>query len=140
MVVYPLDDFTHLGWHKNHIIIDTIAPVASFSPIEGSMGVSININPQVTFNEPIFKASDTTAFINGTDINAAFLFYPTYSPGSLIDFAAPIVGKTVTIMPLAPLAFDTDYSLVFTRNVQRFGSNLMQQIPLPSILFHQPIC
>jgi len=110
--VYAQDELSYLG---SHTASDIFAPTVAFTPVNGTTQVSSTINPTLTFDEDIYNAADGSAIVNG-DLGAKLSFYETATPGNLVNFAATINGKVVTVDPTADLTFGMQYTLKLLAN------------------------
>ncbi len=86
-------------------------PVATFDPVSGSTGVLVNVNPVITFNEPIQKTNGTP--LTNTDLPSLLTFKMTNASGTNVPYTATINdAKTViNVVPAANLAFTHLYYL-----------------------------
>ncbi len=87
------------------------APVATFNPADGAANHNINDDIIISFDEPIYQASDGSTFDDATIDNAITTF--EVSGGSAVSFDATINAEytEITVTPDAPLTDATTYDL-----------------------------
>jgi acetyl esterase/lipase len=90
---------------------ETSPPVATFNPSSGSTGVLINVNPVISFNEPVQKPDGTP--ITNADLPSLVSFKINNAGGADVPFTATInTAKTIiTIVPTSNLSFSQMYFL-----------------------------
>jgi acetyl esterase/lipase len=93
------------------VAVDNAAPVASFIPVNGAIDILRNINPTITFNEPVIK-SDGTPLTNA-DLASLVVFKTTNASGTDVPFTATInIDKTIiTVTPSSELNYSQMYYL-----------------------------
>ena len=116
--VYPQDDFDYIG---SHTATDIFSPTVAFVPTDGATQVSSTISPTLTFDEDIFNAADGSAIANG-DLAAKLSFHETATPSNLVNFAATISGRVITVDPTTDLTFGMQYTLTLLANKVEDGS------------------
>ncbi|MFZ4521289.1 MAG: alpha/beta hydrolase fold domain-containing protein [Bacteroidales bacterium] len=90
---------------------ETSGPAATFLPADGSTGVLVNVNPTITFNEPVQMINGAT--VTNADLPTLVSFKTTNASGSNVPFNATINdAKTIiTVVPSASLAYTQLYYL-----------------------------
>ncbi|MFZ4548294.1 MAG: alpha/beta hydrolase fold domain-containing protein [Bacteroidales bacterium] len=90
---------------------ETSPPVANFVPSDGSAGVLVNVNPTITFNEPVQNVDGTP--ITNSNVASLITFKTTNVSGTDVPFAASIdaTGKIITVTPSALMSFSQQYYL-----------------------------
>jgi hypothetical protein len=92
---------------------DTLPPVALFNPSNGATGVFVNVNPTITFNEPIRQLGGDV--IANEDLGSLVEFKLTNAGGAVVPASFTITGnQTVTIIPDANLTPNTVYYLAMS--------------------------
>ena len=81
--------------------IDTMAPVATISPINGASNVTTTINPTISFNEAIRLVDDSS--ITNTNVDALVELRLSNAFGAIVPFDATISGNVITIIPTSIL-------------------------------------
>jgi hypothetical protein len=81
---------------------DIVAPVAVFTPANGTINVLTNIIPKISFNEPVRKTDGTP--LTNSDLASIISFKTTNSSGTPVPFTANIDDscKNITITPVSP--------------------------------------
>jgi len=100
---------------------DTIAPVATFSLINGAVNVATTVNPTISFNENI-RLVDNSA-IDNTNVDALVELRMNDASGTLVAFDATISGNIFTVVPTASLASGQLYYLALVPNTIEDESN-----------------
>jgi hypothetical protein len=90
---------------------DVTPPVATFTPANSTAEVLVNVNPVITFNEPVYKTDGTD--ITGTDLLTLVTFKKTDASGVDVPFTAAIdaAKKVITITPSSALSNSQAYYL-----------------------------
>ncbi|HAZ03973.1 MAG TPA: hypothetical protein DCY97_17645 [Marinilabiliales bacterium] len=114
-IVSTLDDFTNLGSHAL-AVVDETAPVVTFNPENGTIGVLVSTSVTLAFDENVYKAADGSAFAANEDVASMLEFYETATPANTVAFAATISGKVITIVPSANLGNNIQYTVVLKAN------------------------
>ena len=84
------------------IVVDTTPPtISSRNPASGATGVSVSVNPTVTFSEPMLLASITSTTVKLTKT----------SDGTVIPGALSLSSNVVTLDPTSSLSNSTQYTL-----------------------------
>ncbi|MDR1984756.1 MAG: Ig-like domain-containing protein, partial [Prevotellaceae bacterium] len=85
-------------------VIDTVAPVLTFDPLDNATNVSVSTAITITSNEPLKKADDTE--LTDGDLSSLIVLKETNASGTDVPFAAAIdiTKKIITITPSADLA------------------------------------
>ena len=85
--------------------METSPPAATFLPANGASGVLINVQPTITFNEPVFKTNGTA--VTNSDLASLISFKKSSSSGVDVPFTATIdaTSKIITIVPAAQLDY-----------------------------------
>ena len=101
-------------------VSDTIAPtVTSFSPVDGVLGVTVERDIVLTFNEAIQRGSGTIAIHSGSATGAIVASYDVATSHNLT-----ITGNTLAINPVADLTSATHYFVtVSDGSVQDLAGN-----------------
>ena len=94
----------HSGKHS--VSGESAFTVSSTSPAKGATGVSIEINPSVTFSETIDPATIT----NSTITLSAW--------GNEVICRVNVSGSTATVMPIYPLSEGTMYIVKITKDLR----------------------
>ena len=100
---------------------DTVAPIATITPANGTTNVSALVNPTIAFNEAI-RLIDNSAITN-TNVDALVELRLNNASGTLVPFDATISGTTITIVPNATLAISQVYYVALLPNVVEDASN-----------------
>ncbi len=95
-----IDDITWTGY------IDTDPPVPTFSPVDAAIDVPINVNPTITFDEPIFISPGVA--VDNTNVESLIAFTDGVAP---VAFSATIAGNVITVVPTAELLNEQAYTL-----------------------------
>lgn len=95
-----IDDITWTGY------IDTDPPVPTFSPVDAAIDVPINVNPTITFDEPIFISPGVA--VDNTNVKSLIAFTDGVAP---VAFSATIAGNVITVVPTAELLNEQAYTL-----------------------------
>lgn len=83
------------------IAADTVAPVATFSPANGSTNATIGQNITITLSEPIFTTGNVP--IDNFNVSSIVVFKLTNSSGADVACAISISGNVITIDPTASM-------------------------------------
>ncbi len=84
------------------VAADTIAPTATFNPVDGAAGVAVGRNIVVTFNETISLAD-----------SEGVVLHTGSATGTQVAASVAVSGSTLTIDPTASLASGTHYYVTF---------------------------
>ncbi|MDD2197853.1 MAG: Ig-like domain-containing protein, partial [Bacteroidales bacterium] len=106
----------NIFWTGYETGADTQAPLATFTPANAATDVPLNINPTITFNEPIYT-SPAGVLVDNTNVESLITF-----PAA---FSATIADNTITVVPAADLEYETDYTLTVAA-VQDEAANAME--------------
>lgn len=92
-------------------VAETAPPVATFIPSDGENDVLVNVNPTITFNEPIQNTNGTP--ITNANVSSLIAFKTDNISGVDIPFTAVIdvTNTIITITPLSNLSNLQDYFL-----------------------------
>ncbi|MBF6642186.1 choice-of-anchor I family protein [Flavobacterium sp. J49] len=93
---------------------DTIAPVATFVPVNAATNVVTTINPTISFNENIRLIDNST--IDNTNVDGVVELRLNDASGALVAFDATISGSVITVVPNALLANSQLYYLALLPN------------------------
>jgi sulfur carrier protein ThiS len=88
-------------------VADTEAPVPTFFPENSATGVAVDVNPTVTFDEPIYT-SPAGDPVDNTNVENLLTFTDGTDP---VAFSATIAGNVITVIPDAALANEQSYTL-----------------------------
>lgn len=103
---------------------DLIPPTALFSPANGSVNVPVNVQPTITFNEPVRLIYNTP--LNNSNVDAIVELRLNNASGALVPFDATISGNIITITPSATLQNNqTYYVAVLENTVEDFSDNAL---------------
>ncbi len=82
---------------------DVTAPVATFSLVNNTVDVLVNINPTITFDEAIFKTDGSA--VTDADLSSLVVLKKTNASGTDVPFTATInsAKKVITVTPSASL-------------------------------------
>ncbi len=108
---------------------DVIPPSATIIPPNGSVSVSVNAIPTITFNEPVRINYNNTA-INDTNVDYQVIFRLNNVSGASVPFDATYSGNTITITPSTPLASNQQYYLSLTDSLEDLSDNPLNPIPV----------
>jgi len=88
---------------------ETIPPLASFIPANGETDVLVNVNPTITFNEPVRKTDGTP--LTNSDLSTLVSFKTTNASGTDVPFNASIdvTSSIITVTPVNLLNFNQLY-------------------------------
>ena len=100
---------------------DTVAPIASFIPSNGSTNVGTSINLTIGFNEDVRLVDDTT--LSNTNVDALIELRLNNASGTLVPFDATVSGNTITIDPTSVLANNQPYYIALLPNAIEDVSN-----------------
>jgi hypothetical protein len=100
---------------------DTIAPIATFVPVNGAVNVTTTVNPTISFNESI-RLVDNSA-INNTNVDGLVELRLNNASGTLVPFDATISGNVITVIPSALLTAGQLYYLALLPNTIEDESN-----------------
>jgi len=100
---------------------DTVAPIATITPANGTTNVSALVNPTIAFNEAIRLIDDSA--ITNTNVDALVELRLNNASGTLVPFDATISGNIITIIPNATLAISQVYYVALLPNVVEDASN-----------------
>jgi hypothetical protein len=87
--------------------VDTQAPLATFDPADADTKVALNVNPTITFDEPIYT-SPAGALVDNTNVESLITFTDGTDP---VTFSATIAENVITVVPTADLLNATAYTL-----------------------------
>jgi hypothetical protein len=96
------------------IILNPSIPAPAFSPTNNSTGQSVNVQPTVTYSVPIDPVVAFTGSVRMRTTTTLVLVPTTFSISA--------DSKTLTIIPSAPLANATQYTIF-----SNFGSTVVDQ-------------
>lgn len=100
---------------------DTTAPIATFLPVNGATNSNTNVNPTISFNEPI-RLIDNSAITN-SNVDALVELRLNNASGTIIPFDATISGNTISIIPSATLLNNQLYYFAILANSVEDASN-----------------
>ncbi|MDD2550218.1 MAG: Ig-like domain-containing protein [Bacteroidales bacterium] len=86
---------------------DTNPPVPTFAPADAATDVPIDVNPTITFNEPIYT-SPAGVVVDNSNVTDLITFTDGVDP---VAFTATIAGNAITVVPTAELLNDQAYTL-----------------------------
>lgn len=100
---------------------DNIPPVATFNPANQAQNIAVNIQPTITFNEPVRLINNSPI----TNTNAASLvtLRLNNSLGAVVPFTTTFTGNTLTIIPSAALQNGQQYYVALLGNMVEDLSN-----------------
>ncbi|MCI2059198.1 MAG: Ig-like domain-containing protein, partial [Oscillibacter sp.] len=95
----------------------TLVPTPS--PSDGATGVSVTVNPTLTFSESVYDASYSGTRTPGSSVlRKTFLLYRgSVSSSRQVDCSVSISGRRVTVVPDSNLDTGTTYYLVVTEDL-----------------------
>ncbi|MDD4671936.1 MAG: Ig-like domain-containing protein, partial [Bacteroidales bacterium] len=99
---------------------DTEPPIPTFAPADAATGVPINVNPTITFDEPIYT-SPAGILVDNTNVESLIAFTDGVAP---VAFTATIAENVITVTPAADLAYETAHTLTVAA-VQDEAGNAM---------------
>lgn len=113
------DNFTVEGEVLN--LPDLIAPTVVFNPLTATQNVPVNVNPTITFSEPIRLINNSAV----TNANAATLveLRLNSATGTVVAFTATYANKVLTIIPSSPLVNNQQYYVGLLANRVEDTSN-----------------
>ncbi len=96
------------------------APITSFDPMDGSIGVSTLSNVIISFDEPVRMADGT--IIDDSNVASLIRFY--LSPATPVAFTATIdpTKSIITVVPGAPLNADSGYEITMFAVEDYYGN------------------
>jgi len=100
---------------------DTVAPIASFIPSNGSTNVGTSINLTIGFNEDVRLVDDSP--VTNTNVDALIELRLNNASGTLVPFDATVSGNTITIDPTSVLANNQPYYIALLPNAIEDVSN-----------------
>ena len=100
-----------IGIDNIAVEVDATAPVPAFYPANGAVDIAVNVNPTITFDEPVRK-TDGTPIVNA-DLTSIVAFSKTDAFGQEVIFSGTIDAskKVITIIPNATLLSSQVYFL-----------------------------
>ena len=102
--------------------VDTIAPVATLSPMNNATNVAITVNPTIAFNENVRLLNNDPI----TNTNAATLveLRLNNATGALVPFTTTFGNNTISIIPTVALLNNQQYYVTLLPNtVEDFSNN-----------------
>ncbi|MBA1336576.1 MAG: hypothetical protein HPY66_3011 [Firmicutes bacterium] len=102
--------------------------MATFDPEDETTGVSVNVEPVISFDESVYKTDGST--ITGNDLASLVTLRKDDVNGDGVGFTADIDGdkKVITITPSAPLEYSQTYYMVQMKH----GSGEWTQVGTPT--------
>ena len=100
---------------------DTTAPIATFLPVNGATNSNTNVNPTISFNEPIRLINNSA--ITNSNVDALLELRLNNASGTIIPFDATISGNTISIIPSATLLNNQLYYFAILANSVEDASN-----------------
>ena len=100
---------------------DTTAPIATFLPVNGATNSNTNVNPTISFNEPIRLINNSA--ITNSNVDALVELRLNNASGTIIPFDATISGNTISIIPSATLLNNQLYYFAILANSVEDASN-----------------
>lgn len=94
---------------------DAVAPVVNFSPVQGTEGVPVNVQPSLSFNEDIRLIGGDS--IQNSDVPNLVQLRLNDAAGDQVPFTGTINGRVITILPTAALANGQAYYLALNAGV-----------------------
>ncbi|MBL7796857.1 MAG: choice-of-anchor I family protein, partial [Saprospiraceae bacterium] len=107
--------FDNFTLDANPLGADNIPPTVAFSPLNAAVNVPVSVNPTITFSEDVRLVSDTP--IADTDIPTLVELRLDDAAGAAVPFSGTVAGRTLTIVPDAPLANGQTYYLALKAGV-----------------------
>ncbi|MES2746908.1 MAG: choice-of-anchor I family protein [Bacteroidota bacterium] len=101
--------------------VDTIAPIATFLPVNLAVNVSTNVNPTIVFNETIRLVNNDA--ITNTNVDAIVELRLNNALGTLVPFDATFASNTITITPSVALVNNQLYYVTLLSNTVEDESN-----------------
>lgn len=106
---------------------DTVSPVVTFDPVDGSTGVSPLVQPKIIFNEEIRLVNDS--LIKNEDILALVQLREDHAAGNPVTFSGTYANKTLTLTPDAALINNKTYFMALLPNtVEDFSNNTLDTL------------
>ncbi|MFN4084052.1 MAG: choice-of-anchor I family protein [Bacteroidia bacterium] len=104
-------------------IVDNNPPVVTFNPPNNATGVSINVNPTISFNEPVRLINN--AILDSNNVDTIVIFKVGSVNGVDVPFNANISsnGRVITIVPNAQLGFNKTYYIALKPNIIKDTAN-----------------
>ncbi|MDD2550219.1 MAG: Ig-like domain-containing protein, partial [Bacteroidales bacterium] len=109
-----------LHLYKMPVGLDTNPPVPTFAPADAATDVPINVNPTITFDEPIYT-SPGGVLVDNTNVADLITLTNGTDP---VAFTATIAENVITVTPAADLAYETAHTLTVAA-VQDEAGNAM---------------
>ena len=105
---YTLDGYSIGG-------VDTTAPMTAFAPLNNAVNIDVNVNPTITFNEPVRLINNSAV----TNANAASLveLRLNNAAGAVVPFTATYAANTITIIPVSALQNNQQYYVALKANM-----------------------
>jgi predicted extracellular nuclease/sulfur carrier protein ThiS len=113
---FRLDDVRMRG-----VFGDSNPPVPTFLPVSGAIDIPLDVQPTITFNEPIFVSEGVA--VTNDNVNSIITFVDGESQA--VAFNATIDGLVITVVPGADLAYSTTYTLTIAP-VEDAAGNAME--------------
>lgn len=102
--------------------IDTTAPIASYTPTNGTTNATTAINPKISFNENVRLADNSS--INNTNAQNLIEFRIGNATGIAVPFSTTFIANEINIIPTSFLSASQTYYLALKPNlVEDFSDN-----------------
>lgn len=105
----------------NFTTVDTAAPTATFSPLNGATDVAVDANITITFNEAIRLVNDSA--LTDSNVDALITLKDTNSSGSNIAFDATISGNVITVNPSSDFSVSQQVYVAIGTTVEDVSDN-----------------
>lgn len=105
---------------------DPIPPVATITPTDGSINISVTVNPTISFNENVRLLNDDP--IDNDNVDSLVELRLNDASGEIIPFDASFSDNIITILPLAVLEHNqTYYAALLPNMVEDFSDNAITE-------------
>jgi hypothetical protein len=94
---------------------DVIKPSLAFSPLDGSVNISTQTKPSITFSEDVRLLNNS--LIDSNNVDTVIILKLNNASGSNVSFNANYSNKVITIIPNSQLLDGQTYYLALKKNV-----------------------
>ena len=93
---------------------DVLPPTVAFFPLDNATLVPVNVNPTITFNEPVRLLNNTP--LDNTNAASGISLRLDNESGAAVPFTTTVSGETITVIPDAALLNNQTYYLAVLEN------------------------
>lgn len=107
--------------------VDTTPPTVTFSPLNNSVNVEVNVHPAISFNEAVRLLNDEA--LTPANIQNIIDFKMGGENGTAVAYTASVSENTIYLVPNAPLANSENYYIAVKANaIEDHNNNALEAV------------